>query len=150
MPPAQLLVPPRRRWHIWSPVPALRGSFAKLLLQSLSFPICAVQAGEISGLSSSSETRGRPVPGRYLPRLCEFQLCVPFRKPVDVGGMQPPGSAIGTSPSSETLAASGNSVVRPRSLWVNRRGRLRGQQNQLCRRTPPFPAGRVAGQRELQ
>lgn len=55
-----------------------------------------------------------------------------------------------TSPSSESLPAPGDPAARPRSLRLNGRGRLRGQQDQLCRRAPPFPAGGAARPRELQ
>lgn len=121
--------------------PSIQGDLCQVVsARSLSFPICTEQAGEISGLSNSSETGGRTVPGCYLLGLCGLQPSCLFSASLSLlGVMQRPGSPMGISPSSKPPPAPGNLAARPRSLSVNGRGCLWRQQDRLCRPVPQFP-----------
>lgn len=128
-------------------------SLAKLLLHRASVSPsvqCRLERSQGSPAARKPEdalSRGAISPG------CVSFSYVSLSASLSMGGrgdMQPPDSGMGTSPSSESLPAPGDPAARPRSLRLNGRGRPRGQQDQLCRRAPPFPAGGAARPRELQ
>lgn len=126
--------------------PCIQGDLCQVAsARSLSFPICTVQAGEISGLSSSSGNGRTPCFRVLFSRAVWAPAFVSFSPSLSLlGVMQHPGSPMGTSPSSKPPPAPATPAARPRSLSVNGRGRLRRQQDRLCRPAPQFPAGGAA------